>query len=132
MECGSGLGVHKSFGSTSARMSGRPWLLCTVHLDLRATRANSVFRARIRTARFRSAAHAHRMTRPRLFHIGSAAVFSRPLGRLAPVSSTTAPRGLCLLPIPRRHACTSSTCRWPWLGPARPHGHQHQQSAFTT
>jgi hypothetical protein len=85
--------AERLFGSTSARTSrlrpsGRPRLLCPVRLDSGVVRASSVSRARIRTARFRSASHAARMTRPRLFHTSVPPASSRPFRRLAPASST--------------------------------------------
>ena len=50
-----------------------------------------------------------------------------------PASSTTTPRSLCLLPTSATAPCASSTTRrWPRLGPARPHGHQRRRSALAT
>jgi hypothetical protein len=101
-------------GSTSARTSRRLWLHRPIRSDSRTARASSVSHTRIWTARFRSAAHSGRMTRPRLFHTGTAPVSSRLSRRVVPTSSTTTPRSLCLPTAPTA-ACVSSTRRWPLL-----------------
>ena len=110
---------------------GHPRLLRSVRSDSRVACAGSVSRACIQTVRFRSAAHAVRMTRPHLFHTDTVSVSSRLPGRLAPTSSKTLPHSMCLLPTLPAAAYASSTHRWLRLGTARPHGHQRRQSIYT-
>jgi len=105
------------------RPDGRPCLLCHVHLDSRATRASSISRAHFQTARFCTADHAARMTCLRLFHTGAACLFhtsrahhSHDVRMTRHTSSTTASRGLRLLPTPPVVTCTSSPHWWPRLG----------------